>query len=237
MTPGKGSIFDLAEQRVLVVAPHPDDEILGCGGLISKIKENGGAVHVLVITVGDSQQYGGKSVARKRLRELAETMKYLRTDSFNVALKGESHLKLDMLPQRALIDEVEAGKVSISSVDPTVVCIPYLYSTNQDHVAVSTAAFTACRPVGSSVKKTPPIVLSYEQPELFWSRKRFAPNFYVDISSQIDRKIASLGIYQSQVRNSTHPRSLETVKKMAQLRGIEVGVAAAESFECHRFLM
>ena len=232
----KGSIISFGEQRVLVVAPHPDDEVLGCGGLMSRIRENGGEVHVLIMTVGDTRQYGGTSVATVRLRELKEAMKYLRIDDFNVALKGASHLKLDTLPQRTLIDEVETGKVSIASVDPTIVCIPYLHSTNQDHVAVSTAAFTACRPVGSTVKRTPQIVLSYEQPELLWSRRRFQPNFYIDISDHLDRKIRSLGIYRTQMRNSKHPRSLDSVKRMAELRGMEVGTDAAEAYECHRFL-
>ena len=76
---------------MLVVAPHPDDEVLGCGGLMSRIRENGGEVHVLVMTVGDTRQYGGTSVATVRLRELKEAMKYLRIDDFNVALKGASH--------------------------------------------------------------------------------------------------------------------------------------------------
>ena len=232
----KGSIISLGEQRVLIVAPHPDDEVLGCGGLISKIKENEGEVHVLVMTVGDTRQYGGRSVAKIRLIELKEAMKYLRIDDFNVALKGDSHLKLDTLPQRTLIDEVETGKVSIASVDPTIVCIPYLYSTNQDHVAVSTAAFTACRPVGSPIKGTPPIVLSYEQPELVWSRRRFQPNFFIDISGHLDRKIRALGIYRTQMRKSKHPRSIDVVKRMAETRGTEVGADAAEAYECHRFL-
>ena len=90
---------------VLIIAPHPDDEVLGCGGLISRVKAEGGKVHVLCFTVGDIKQYGGYSHTEKRIKEMNKVMKYLKVNSFNLALVGDKyHLKLDKVPQKNLIN-------------------------------------------------------------------------------------------------------------------------------------
>ncbi|MBM3898204.1 MAG: PIG-L family deacetylase [Thaumarchaeota archaeon] len=231
--------LDLAWQRLLVVAPHPDDEVLGCGGLIPKVKKAGGEVHVLVMTVGSIAQYGGKSDTKVRIKELERVAKFLRFDSYYLALPGDKyHLCLDQVPKKKLVDIIESGeKVSLSAIKPTMVCIPYLHSTNQDHVAVAEAAFTACRPVGGKSKPIPKIVLSYEQPEISWSRAVFNPNFFVDIGSEIRTKIEALKLYSSQIRKEPHPRSAENIVRIAESRGRQVGVKAAEAFECHRLVL
>src|SRR3972149_3017454 len=209
--------LDLAWQRLLVIAPHPDDEVLGSGGLIPKVKKAGGEVHVLVMTVGSITQYGGRSDTRVRIKELEKVAKFLKFDSY--------HLRLDQIPKKELIDIIESGeKVSMSATKPTMVCIPYLHSTNQDHVAVAEAAFTACRPVEGKSKPIPKIVLSYEQPEVAWSRVTFSPNFFVDISSEIKTKIDALKLYSSQIRAEPHPRSAENLMRIAESRGQQVGV-------------
>lgn len=231
--------LDLAFQRVLVVAPHPDDEVLGCGGLIPKVKKAGGEVHVLVMTVGSVAQYGGRSDAKLRIKELEKVAKFLKFDSYHLALPGDRHhLRLDQVPRKELVDIIESGeKVSLSVSKPTMVCIPYLHSTNQDHVAVAEAAFTACRPVEGRSKPIPKIVLSYEQPEIAWSRVAFSPNFFVDISSELKMKIDALKLYLSQIREEPHPRNAENLTRIAELRGRQVGVRAAEAFECHRLVL
>lgn len=225
-------------QKVLVIAPHPDDEVLGCGGLISKVKKEGGKVHVLCFTVGNIKQYGGYSNTEKRIKEMNKVMRYLKVDSFNLALAGdEYHLKLDKVPQKKLINIIEKGEVSISTVTPNIVCIPFIGSTNQDHVAVAKASFTACRPVKDARKNISQIVLSYEQPETNWTRKRFHPNFFVDISRDLKTKQKALSLYSSQVRSKNHPRTLNTIEKIAELRGNEISVRYAEAYECHRFII
>src|SRR3989338_3161172 len=98
----------LKDQRLLVIAPHPDDEVLGCAGLIAQVKKNNGRVFVLIVTVGDIKQYGGESKANARLEEVKQVMDFLKVDGYEVALIGEKyHLKLDTLPQKQLIDLIE----------------------------------------------------------------------------------------------------------------------------------
>ena len=224
-------------QVVLIIAPHPDDEVLGCGGLIFQVKAQNGKVHVLCFTVGNTKQYGGYSHSKKRIEEMNKVMKYLKVDSFNMALTGdEYHLKLDRVPQKKLIDIIEKGEISISTINPDMICIPFIGSTNQDHVAVAKASFTACRPVKDTRKGITKIVLSYEQPEINWTRKRFHPNFFIDISKELKTKQKALSLYSSQVRSKNHPRTPNTIERMAELRGNEIGVKYAEAYECHRFI-
>jgi LmbE family N-acetylglucosaminyl deacetylase len=79
--------------------------------------------------------------------------------------------------------------------------------------------------------------LSYEQPETTWSRVAFNPNFFIDISSEIGTKIDALKLYSSQIRKQPHPRSAENIMRIAESRGQQVGVKAAEAFECHRLVL
>lgn len=229
----------LHNQRLLVIAPHPDDEVLGCAGLIASVKKNNGKVFVLIVTVGDIKQYGGESKTNARLEEVKQVMDFLKVDGYEVALIGEKyHLKLDTLPQKQLIDLIEKdSKVSILKTKPTIVAIPSVNSTNQDHVAVFDAALAACRPALKEFREYPKTVISYETPINSWSRRGFVPNAYIDISDFIEVKIKSLSLYKSQLQKSPHPRSLEGVRKIAEFRGNEICAKAAEGFIVHRFIL
>jgi len=140
-------------------------------------------------------------------------------------------------PSDYLIDIIEKGEVSISTIKPNMICIPFIGSTNQDHVAVAKASFTACRPVKDSRKNIAQIVLSYEQPETNWTRKRFHPNFFIDITKNLKTKQKALSLYSSQIRSKNHPRTPSIIEKIAELRGSEIGVKYAEAYECHRFIV
>lgn len=229
----------LQNQRLLVIAPHPDDEVLGCSGLIAQVKKNGGKVFVLIVTVGDVKQYGGESKSNTRLEEVKQVMNFLKVDGYEVALVGEEyHLKLDTLPKKQMIDLIEKdSKVSILKTKPTIVAIPSISSTNQDHIAVFDAALAACRPALKEFREYPHIVLSYETPLNSWARRGFVPNAYVDISEFIDVKIKALSLYKSQVQKYPHPRSLEGIRKIAEFRGNEICAKAAEGFIVHRFIL
>ena len=220
------------EHRLLVVAPHPDDESLGCGGLISKIKKSGGKVFVLVLTVGDIRQYGGDSAINTRLHELTMAMQCLQVDDYDVAFVGdEYHLKLDTLSQKEIINAIESmSKVSLDAIKPTIIALPYGYSTNQDHEAAYKAGMTVCRPIPNELRSFPQIVMLYEQPDTSWSHEKFNPNLYIDISEHLNKPIEALSCYESQIRKSPHSRSLDNVRRIAELRGNEICVDAAEAY-------
>ena len=227
----------LSQQTLLVISPHPDDAVIGCGGLMAKIKSLGGKVYVLTITVGDEPQYGSFSKMHIRESEEKKAMNYLKADGYEIALKGDKfHLKLDTVPQKDIIDLIEKkSECSIENVKPTIVAIPSLSSENQDHIAVSKAAFTALRPRPSNLKHFPDIVISYEQGSTFWSIDLFKPDFFVDVSDFLSVKLTALSYYKTQIpKSGFSPRTIESIEILAKLRGTQICTKAAEAFESLR---
>jgi LmbE family N-acetylglucosaminyl deacetylase len=228
----------LNKKTLLVIAPHPDDEILGYGGLIAKMRDMGGKVFIIIFAVGNVKQFGGKSRSDKRIKEVEEVMKFMKIDGHEIIYVDDNiHLRLDLLPRKELIDIIERGsKYSITNTNPDIIAIPSLACQNQDHEAVFHASFTACRPRIKRGLNSAPVVLVYEQPDIFWtSSTRFSPNFYVDITPYLSTKLKALSFYSSQMRKEPNLRSINNVERMARLRGSEICVRAAEAFECYRF--
>jgi LmbE family N-acetylglucosaminyl deacetylase len=231
---------DFENQTLLVIAPPPDDETLGCGGTIAKIKDLGGKVYVLIVCLGNVSQYYEDSIAETRIDEMRAVMEFLGIDGYDIAWVGEEHhLMLDTIPMKVLIDLIEnKSKVAINKINPTVVALPFEHDYNQDHAAIFKAGFAACRPIPDKIKSFPKLVLSYEQPATFWSSVRYHPNLYQDIgNAYLDLKLEALALYKSQIRPNPHPRSIEGVKTIAKLRGTEICVEAAEAFICHRMII
>ena len=233
----------LGKQRCLVIAPHPDDEAFGCGGTMAKLKAEGSEVFVIAVSAGDVHHYNVQKYSfvtgKTRQEEFEAAMKLLKADDYELIYNdSEIHLKLDALPLKELISLFEKDcRLSIDRVKPTMVILPAI-SYNQDHEAVFRAGFTACRPSLPDVKSFQKIVLSCDNPAISWSleREKFHPNFYVDISDHLDKKLKIVSCYKSQVRSRLHHASLENIEWLARVRGREVSVEAAEAFMVHRLL-
>jgi LmbE family N-acetylglucosaminyl deacetylase len=235
----------LSKQRVLVIAPHADDEVYGCGGTIAKLKDLGSKVYVIVVSVGDVVHYGEKSNKQLvggdvRYKEFTVAMKFLKVDDFEVLYRDtDTHLRLDMIPRRELINLFEREcRLAIDKIKPSLLILPAV-SYNQDHEAVFRAGFTACRPHLPDIKPFQKIVLSCDNPAISWSleREKFHPNFYVDISDYLDKKLKAVRLHKSQMKPSIHHASVENIEALARVRGREISVEAAEAFMCHRFVI
>ena len=226
----------LSQQRFLVIAPHADDESFGCAGTMARIKDLGGEVYVMVCSVGDLDHYDGKAepvTAGTREKELDKVMEYLDVDDYDILFRdSETHLRLDAIPRRDLIALIERdSKLAYDRLKPTMVALP-VSSYNQDHEAVFRAAFTAARPGVPKDKPFQPVVIGYNNTSLFWSleREKFHPNFYVDISDYLERKLTALSMHESQMRDDIHHSSVQNVEYAARLRGSEISVKAAEGY-------
>lgn len=233
----------LTKQRLLVISPHADDEIFGCAGTIAKVKDIGGKVYVMLISIGDLVQYYAKQKLVKyntREREFIQTMEFLNVDDYEIIFKDAyKHLRLDTVPRRELIAIIEReSRLSIEKIKPTIVALPSI-SYNQDHEAVFRAGFTACRPHLETVRPFPKIVLAYDNPTHFWNveREKFHPNFYVDISKYFKIKLKALRMHKSQAKPRLHHLSVENLADLTRLRGREISVEAAEAFVCYRFVL
>lgn len=239
-------ILDLAQHlfrdaRVLVIAPHADDETFGCGGTMAKAKALGARVFVMIVSAADLVHYNGERslvTGDRRIEEFRRAMEILGVDETDVLFRDEAvHMRLDAIPRRDLIARIERDSpLAIDRVRPDVLMFPAA-SYNQDHEAVFKAVFAACRPHLPSEKPFVRLALTYDQPQLGWRAEPFHPNFYVDISEFLEKKLAAYRCHASQVHPEPHHASVENVERLARLRGSEVSVAAAEAFFCHRMVL
>lgn len=235
-------MIDWKQQRVLILSPHPDDEVIGCGGLISRVKDAGGQVFVNFVTLGDTRDRTerGLSTAEERLSEIQEVASLLAIDKWDVALRGaQYHLRLDTMGQHDLIAVLEhASTLCLQAVEPTVVLLPSPRSYNQDHRAVAEAAVTALRPVGATGHPPVEMVAIFEEVADQWTpRADVAPNLFIELQQRhLDAKLGAMRAYASQVRPHPHTRSLEALQTMAVVRGAHSGLGYAEAYRCVRWL-
>jgi LmbE family N-acetylglucosaminyl deacetylase len=235
-------MIDWKRQRVLILSPHPDDEVIGCGGLISKVKDAGGQVFVNYVTLGDTRDRTerGWSTADERIAEIQEVAGLLGFDKWDIALPGaRHHLRLDAMAQHDLIAVLEhASTLSLQAVEPTVVLLPSPVSYNQDHRAVAEAAITALRPVGLAGHAPVEVVAIFEEVADQWTpQSDVAPNLFVELQQHhLDAKLNAMRAYASQVRPHPHTRSLEALQTMAVVRGAHSGLGYAEAYRCMRWL-
>ena len=226
---------DFSNEKLLVIAPHSDDEILGCGGLISKVKKEGGKVYVLIFNLGFEKD-DTKESQEKRKNEVQEAMNVLKVDDYHLVHdQPDNNRDLDTEPLHSLIEVIEStSNVSLEKIAPTIVAIPTVFSHHQDHVHVHRACIAALRPISTPISK---IVLSYEAPEHSrWSASGvFEPNLFVEIDDVIENKIMAFNKYRSQIRPGG--RDDDSIRNQAKYRGREVGKNLCEAFYVHRFIL
>lgn len=218
---------------VAVIAAHPDDEVLGCGGTLARMANEGRAVHILLLADGETSRPPGmdeslgsaKLAARQTAAEKA--CKVLGASSLETLALPDN--RLDSL---VLLDVVKQVEKFIQRHNPSTVFTHHAGDVNIDHQVVHLAVVTACRPLpGNSVKE----LLFFEVPSSTeWrpasSAEPFIPNWFVDISTTLAKKLQALEVYDSELRAFPHPRSLKAVNALATWRGATVGVEAAEAF-------
>lgn len=212
--------------RVLVIAPHPDDEVLGCGGTIARLTDNGCEVHVAIATRGREPRYSAESVAA--LREEARAAHALLgvTATHWLDLPAAA---LDTIPQ---VDINRALETLISDIAPDTVFLPFVGDIHVDHQLIFRSSLVAMRPC---VETYPARILAYETvSETNWSTPcagpSFVPNVSIDISTTLDRKLAAFRCYGSQQVPFPHERSPAVLQALATVRGGTVHRRAAEAF-------
>ena len=222
-----------AMNQVLVVAAHPDDEVLGCGGTIARHADSGDQVQVVIIAEGSTsrQQQRDRSQVVDELSALAKAAQAAGSilGAAGVELLDLPDNRLDSLDRLDLIKQIEER---IDRHKPQVVYVHHVGDVNVDHRRLHEAVVTACRPTPGHVVKR---LLSFEvASSTEWqppgSASAFQPNWFVDISDQWERKREALVVYSSEMRDWPHARSLEAVEHLARWRGAQVGVEAAEAF-------
>lgn len=230
-----GSTFGLGGgDRVLVVAPHPDDETIGPGGTVARLADEGVEVHVLCVTVRAAAMWGSGSEPAVREQEFAKACAALGVTHGVIAWPDETG-ELDICNrQRALVDLIERdAEVSLATVRPTALLIPSAGGFHQDHQAVHRAGFAAARAHAPDLKPTPRIVLGYRGVEDRWAAGHESWWAHVDISRHWPAKEEALRAYHTQIRTEG-PRSIDHIRTVDAATGAGFTWRYAESFIPYR---
>lgn len=223
---------------VLVVAAHPDDEVLGCGGTIARLAKEGCDVYIGILGEGITSRYARREQANRSLVEDLHARSRRAGE-----LLGAKDLFLQSLPDNrfdtvALLDIVKIIEEWIDKLQPEVIYTQHGGDLNIDHALVYRATLTATRPLaGSPVKE----LYAYEVPSSTeWAFSQFQPpfqpNVFVDISSTLDVKIQAMRLYDDEIRRFPHPRSPEALEAIARRWGSVAGFECVEAFEMIRSL-
>lgn len=220
------------KKRILVVAPHPDDETLGVGGTIAKFVEKGDDVAVLVVS-GHLPPIYSREDYEVTVREARKAF----------SLLGVTESQFLEIPATMVGEQpvgILNGKIAgmIKEIEPHIVLCPFP-DRHIDHRVVFESVMVATRPVGAG--RCIELLAAYETlSETHWNAPHMEPNFVphwvVDITAQIDRKIEALTCYKSQIPNFPGSRSVDAVKALAMFRGTQAGFSFGEGFQIIRMI-
>ena len=218
-------------KRVLVIAAHPDDEVLGMGGAIAKLVKAGCVVDVLIVTDGSSSQYRDSDhvdeiiAAKKRETRNCADILGIR-DIYYGKLPD---MKLDTIPHIRINQAIE---VVIDKVKPDTLFTHFWGDVNCDHQNVYKSTLVTTRPVMGQVVKE---LYCYRVPSSTeWTPNKadtmFMPNYFVDITEVAEQKYKAFACYTTELRDYPHPRSVQYLRETDKAAGIKVGLLAAEEF-------
>jgi LmbE family N-acetylglucosaminyl deacetylase len=216
----------LSNEKVLVIAAHPDDETLGMGGTIHKLSLLGSRVRVMFLSDGVG--------SRDEIRESVDSRRAAAISALRVLNCSDVHFydfpdnSMDAIP---LIDIVKTVEKNIDDFNPTVLFTHFPHDLNVDHRITSQACLVAARPkVNRNIKS----LLYFEvQSSTEWNfgSSQFIPNMFVDISDSFGFKVNALKEYQVEIEAFPEARSFAGIEAQSTLRGVTVGVSKAEAFQ------
>lgn len=208
-------------RRILVIAAHPDDELLGCGGTVALHARAGDRVTALIGCEGESLRYGPEGVGMAGQTHQAAAVLGVE----DVRSLGFADQRLDTM---AMLDVTVPLEHAVRSVRPHVVYCQYGGDANRDHQILFKALLVATRPLEDQLES---IYAFDTASSTEWGYPRtFVPDTWVDISTALEQKLAAMACYASEVRPYPHPRSLEALRHRAKAWGNQVCMDAAEVF-------
>ena len=220
---------------ILVVAAHPDDEVLGCSGTVARHVSDGDNVHTVFMSDGVTSRSGVDSNEVEARKQSAKNASNILGISESPRFLGFPDNRMDTI---ALLDIVQTLEQVINEIDPEVVYTHHLGDLNIDHQITHQAVLTASRPMpGNTIEA----VLNFEVPsstewQFSTSNIPFCPNWFIDISDHLGTKLQALRCYEGEMREWPHARSYQSVEHLARSRGATIGVDSAEAFTLVRMV-
>ncbi len=221
-------------KKILIIAAHPDDEVLGCGGTMARLANSGNEVYTLILGEGVTSRDEQRD-ADKRQGEISALQEQIRKAN---GILGVIEIATFNFPDNRfdsvdLLDIIKAIEKIKNKIKPDVIFTHYKDDLNVDHKITYDAVLTATRPVeNESVKE----IYSFEVlSSTEWNYPlSFSPDIFFDISEYIDLKIQAMEAYASELKDYPHPRSLKAIKLSAENWGYKTGLKYAEAFKTVR---
>lgn len=228
-------------KTILVVAAHPDDELLGCGGTLVKHLENNACVYILILGTGVASRYNNLSndLSKKVTNEISklkqrsfDALENHKIKTSNIFLENFPDNQFDTVPLLKIVKTIEK---TVQNVKPELIYTHSKGDLNIDHRKTFEAVLTACRPGLTSVK----MISSFEIPSSTEFGQKlvhpFIPDLYISLTEKhLEKKISSLRFYESEIREWPFPRSERGIRCLAEYRGMESGNNLSEAFKIVR---
>jgi len=234
----KSNMYHEQPKKVLVIAAHPDDEVLGCGGTIARHALHGDEVYCLILGEGITSRYSQQSQAKE---EELEALKSEANEACRIL--GIKKIFFRDFPDNcfdttSFLEIVKAVEEVKEETKPDIVYTHHQGDLNIDHQITFKAVLTASRPLKNETVRE---IYSFEVPSSTeWNspdaETYFMPDVFVDISKTFDKKIAALKAYKSEIRDYPHPRSPEALEIIARRWGVSVGRELVEAFRLVRWI-
>jgi LmbE family N-acetylglucosaminyl deacetylase len=211
------------KNKVLIVAVHPDDETLGCGGTLLKHKANGDEIYWLICTTIDEKHSYYKS-REEELKKVASAYGFDGVDNLR--------LKTMQVDEYSMSELVEKISNVVNKIKPNTIYLPYKSDVHSDHRKIFQAAYSCTKSFRYPFVKKIYMMETLSETEFAPSTQEdgFVPNSFVDISEFIDKKIEIMKIFQTEIKEHPFPRSEKNIKALATYRGASCGHEYAESF-------
>lgn len=223
-------------RKILIVAAHPDDEILGCGGTVARLVKEGCTAYTLILGEGITSRDDARSRGKREKEIKALKKKIYKANKIigvsKVFIYDCADNRFDTVPFLDIVKIIEKVK---NRIKPGIIFTHYENDLNIDHQITYKAVITATRPVKEeSVKE----IYSFEVPSSTeWNYPQsFSPNGFFDISKTIQKKLKAMTRYKTELRTFPHPRSLKGIKVIAKNWGMQVGLECAEAFKVVRII-
>lgn len=212
--------------KVLVIAVHPDDETLGCGGTLLRHKAEGDEIYWLIVTTNDKKYSAERNAHRDEMVRRASEL-YGFDGVFEA---GFPTTCLDTLDVNSLVEQINNV---YNLVKPNIIYMNFINDVHSDHKAAFDAAYTCTRSFRKPYIREIYMIEALSETEFApaISASSFCPNVYVDITDYIEKKLEIMSIYDTEMMEEPLPRSLSSIKALARVRGSRAGVMYAEAFQ------
>ena len=207
---------------IFVIAPHPDDEVLGCGGTLLRLNNEGAEIHWVIVTkMGKEYSKTEKKNRQNLIKDISKKFNFFKVHQLSY-LSGE-------ISDKSMKNMIINFSNLIRNFSPSIIFMPFYGDVHSDHRIIANAVISASKPFRAKSVKT---LLAYEVPSEtnFAYKDFFQPKIYYDISNYIDEKINILKLYKIELAQHPFPRSLESSRNLAKIRGSESNNLYAEAF-------